>query len=64
MKKERKFHAKTKSIQWKPFTKDVVSNIGSTDVKRIVTNPELLPEEDLELLEYDPLQNVYCKFFL
>lgn len=66
LRKERKFQAKTKVITWKSPTKVVqVSDDGHVNViKRIVLNPSALTQEELELLEYDEKDNVYCKCYL
>lgn len=64
LRKERKFQSKTKVITWKSPTKIVEifdSKTNRTSFKRVVLNPSTLTSEEIDMLEYDPIENVYCK---
>lgn len=62
LRKERKFQSKTKVITWKSPTKIVEifdSKTNRTSFKRVVLNPSTLTSEEIDMLEYDPIENVY-----
>ena len=63
LKRERKVQSKTKVVTWKGTTPIVSQNTQGDiiRIKRIVLDAEQLPQQERDLLEFDPKENVYCK---
>lgn len=66
LKQEKKVQAKTKNVAWNAHAKIVDSIVDgkTTKLKRVVFNPNGFTSEEIVLLDYDPVENVYCKLLV